>query len=142
MYKCPICKYSDPQKSSVKAHLTASVAGEHEGMSGRNDHDMIKEIDSEPAREPDREPDKGDEPTEQADSDAELSSPAWPDGGDGSEGNGDDETVCESCGNEELYAPDAVLRSRLGERMEPEHREMVRESDAFCPECGAVMDFD
>jgi len=134
MYKCPVCDYENEKKSSVKAHLTASVEGDHHGMSGRNDHQMITETDSEPAREPD------DEPNDQTGSDAELSSPAWPDGGD--DGEAADERVCENCGNEELYAPDAVLRSRLGERMAPEHREMVRDSDAFCTDCGAVMDFD
>jgi hypothetical protein len=138
MYKCPICKYSDQKKSSVKAHLTASVAGEHEGMSGRNDHDMIKEIDSEPAREPDREPDTGDEPTEQADSGAELSSPAWPDGG----GEETDEQVCEKCGNDVLYEPDAVLRSKWGQNLSATYRKEVRESDAVCLDCGALMDFD
>jgi len=139
MYKCPICDYTDEKKSSVKAHLTASVAGDHHGMSGRNDHQMIEETDSDPGREPDSGPEPEGEPTEQADSDAELSSPAWPDGGDGEPA---DETVCESCGNDMLYESDAVLNSKWGKSLSAADRKEIRDADAVCLDCGSVIAFE
>jgi len=138
MYKCPICDYTNEKKSSVKAHLTASVEGDHHGMSGRNDHQMITETDSEPAREPDREPETED--SEQADSDAELSSPAWPDGGD--DGEAADERVCENCANDVLYGSEPVVNSKWGKSLSASDREEIRDADAVCLECGSVMVFE
>lgn len=133
--QCPVesCDY-EGLPSSVMAHCSGKRDEAHEGG-----YDYWKrQIESDtPTEQPETETD--DPPTDSPPEKADAAAVSFPAAESEPEPSDDEITACEACGStDELYTPEAVLRSDM--RLSPEYRELVKDSDAVCLACGAVLE--
>lgn len=140
-YKCPAegCEYTG-LKNSVAAHYSGTKKDDaHKGG-----YEKAKTL-----MEPVSDSEGGGDSAESDDEAPELAPSEFPDSGgsDGAESNNssggdlDDGLSCPGCGEtEELYEAEAVLRDVPDEHITPNHRGLLKRSDAVCGNCGGVFD--